>query len=211
MKPHQYEEERRGAIDLVKWFFDYVQESKPDSWSMEQVNHKSIRQQLAALKAQHPLSFDWVVVDAADFGVPQHRRRIIAGSPYLIANIRSVSLKRKRAVSDVIPEPPRHFIRNSLYSRPDDKTQEYKPVSLNDQIRSVKEPCYTILATGHKKWCDENGIVLRHLTGAEGALIQSFPPDYKLPWNSGISLIGVGNALPPLLAKAFMTPTWKPS
>ena len=80
-------------------------------------------------------------------------------------------------------------------------------VPLKDQIRSVDEPSYTILATGHKRWADEKGEVLRHLTGAEGALIQSFPPDYMLPWSPTVSLVGVGNALPPNLARVLMSPT----
>jgi site-specific DNA-cytosine methylase len=116
---------------------------------MEQVNHKAVREQLEELKRRHPLMFDWMVVDAVDYQVPQHRKRIIAGSPFLIASLRSsVSRKRKLCVRDVIPDPPRPFIRNSLYSRPDEKTHELKEVPLKDQIRTVDKPCYTILSTG---------------------------------------------------------------
>jgi DNA (cytosine-5)-methyltransferase 1 len=149
MQPHQYAEDRKHAVDLVAWFFSLVKSSKPTSWSMEQVNHKAVRAQLEELKRRHPLMFDWVVVDAVDYQVPQHRKRIIAGSPFLIASLRSsVSRKRKLCVRDVIPDPPRPFIRNSLYSRPDEKTHELKEVPLKDQIRTVDKPCYTILSTG---------------------------------------------------------------
>jgi DNA (cytosine-5)-methyltransferase 1 len=156
MQPHQYAEDRKHAVDLVAWFFSLVKSSKPTSWSMEQVNHKAVREQLEDLKRKHPLVFDWTVVDAVDYEVAQHRKRIIAGSPFLIANLRSSkSRKRKLCVRDVIPDPPRPFIRNSLYSRPDEKTQELKEVPLKDQIRTVDEPCYTILSTGYAP-CDSS-------------------------------------------------------
>lgn len=212
MKPHQYAHERREAIDLVAWYFDLVQRKRPTSWSMEQVNHAAIRERLTRLKAERPLLFDWVVVDAVDHGVPQNRKRIVAGSPSVISNLRHPSKqKRKRCVLDVIPDPPTKFVRNCLYSRPDQKTKEYVEVPLEDKIRSVEKPCYTVLATGHKRWSDAEGNVLRHLTGEEAALIQSFPPDYRLPSSRVASLIGVGNALPPLLAKSFMRPTSRPA
>jgi DNA (cytosine-5)-methyltransferase 1 len=207
MVPHQRAAEQKEAIDLVAWFLELVLAKQPSSWSFEQVNHEDVRAQLEKLRRRHPRLVDWIVVDAVDFGVPQNRRRVIAGSPFLIANLRSPALKRKRCVRDVMPDPPREFIRNNLYSRPDDKTHEYYAVPLKDQLRSVDEPSYTILATGHKRWSDAHGNVLRHLTAAEGALIQSFPPGYPLPWDPFIALIGVGNAVPPLLAKALMTPT----
>ena len=207
MQPHQYAHERRDAVDLVEWYLELVRQKRPTSWTMEQVNHAAVRDRLDAFKRKNPLLFDWTVANAVDHGVPQQRKRIIAGSPFIIANLRSMPKgKRKRSVRDVIPNPPRPFIRNNLYSRPDEHTQENIPVPVKDQMRSVDEPCYTILAAGHKRWSDENGEVLRHMTAREGSLIQSFPPDYCLPWSSMVSLVGVGNALPPLLAKAFMQP-----
>jgi len=149
MQPLQYQEERKKAIDLVEWFFSLVKEKCPTSWSMEQVNHRAVRSQLEELKRKHPTLFDWMVVDAVNYEVPQHRKRIIAGSPFLIANLRSFNhKKRKLCVRDVIPDPPRPFIRNNLYSRPDEHTRELVSVPLKDQIRSVDEPSYTILATG---------------------------------------------------------------
>jgi DNA (cytosine-5)-methyltransferase 1 len=208
MQPLQYKTDQDNAIDLVAWFFSLVKEKKPTSWSFEQVNHKAIRAQLETLKAKHPLIFDWMVVDVVNFEVPQHRKRIIAATPSIIDHLRSFkSGKHKQCVLDVIPYPPRQFIKNSLYSRPHEKTRERVDVPLKDKIRSVDRPSYTILASGHKKWADEHGTVLRHLTGAEGALIQSFPADYKLPWSKTRSLIGVGNALPPQLAKVMMKPS----
>jgi len=209
MQPLQDAAERRDAVDLVLWYFALVLRERPTSWSFEQVNYVAIRDKLAELKRTHPMLVDWDVVDAVDYGVPQNRRRIIAGSPFLIDNLRHARGGRHgaRCVRDVIPNPPRPFIRNNLYSRPDRRTGESMAVPFRDQMRSVDEPSYTILATGHKRWADADGNVLRHLTGKEGALLQSFPPDYTLPARPFACLVGVGNALPPLLTRALMRPT----
>lgn len=148
MSPMQYHSDRAQAIDLVQWSLDLVVERRPSSWSFEQVNSKHVREKLDAMKKRHPAICDWAVIDAADVGVPQHRRRIIAGSPFLIHQIRTHRQRPRRCVLDVIPNPPRPFIRNSLYSRPDPHTHERVKVPLKDQRRPVTEPCYTILSTG---------------------------------------------------------------
>lgn len=207
MQPLQDPRVRGQAKDLVSWFLELAESSKASSWSMEQVNNKFVRDTLSEMKLRSPLKVDWIVVDAVNFEVPQHRKRIIAGSPFLIANLRSFkSKKRKLCIRDVIPRPPSEFVKNSLYSRPDYRTGELQPVPLKDQLRSVDKPSYTILSTGHKKWCDSEGNVLRHVRGHEAAAIQTFPPDYKLPWCNVEALAGVGNAVPPRLAEILMQP-----
>jgi DNA (cytosine-5)-methyltransferase 1 len=197
--------ERREAADLVGWVFQLVKDAAPTSWSLEQVNHEKVRAQLTALKSKHPMLFDWDVFDAAHAGVPQHRKRIVAGSPWLIANLRALDFGAPvRCVRDVIPNPPRPFIRNNLYWRPDEKTGAHKRVPLHETMRSVDEPCWTVLAAGHARWADAEGNILRHLTGAEKALIQGFPHGYALPENLTLCKVGVGNALPPPLARELM-------
>ena len=210
MQPLQFADDRKLAVDMVEWFLQLALASTCTSWTMEQVGHSKIVKRLEELKKKHPLKVDFVVVDAVNFEVPQHRRRLIAGSPFLIANLRSFrSKKRKLCVRDVFPTPPRNFIRNSLYSRPDPLTKESVAVPLKDKIRSVDKPCFTILATGHAKWADQEGVVLRHLKGHEKALLQTIPADYILPSNKMLVLVGVGNAVPPRLVEILMAPTTK--
>lgn len=206
MQPMQFAKDREDAIDMVEWYLQFSLSSNCTSWTMEQVAHRRVINRLVELKKKHPLKVDFTVVDAVNFEVPQHRRRLIAGSPFVIANLRFFrSKKRKLCVRDVFPDPPREFIRNSLYSRPDPLTKENVAVPLKDQIRSVDKPCFTILATGHTKWSDKDGVVLRHLKGHEKALIQTFPDNYQLPWSKELVLVGVGNAVPPRLAEILMT------
>lgn len=208
MQPIQPQDEREHAIDLVAWFLNLALTAGATSWTMEQVAHKAVISQLEELKRRHPLKADWLCVDAVNYEVPQRRRRVIAGSPFLIANLRFFrSKKRKLTVRDVLPNPPCEFLRNSLYSRPDPSTGEKVEVALQDKLRSVDKASFTILATGHLKWATSDGTVLRHLKGAEKALIQTFPVDYALPKSNMDSLVGVGNAVPPRLAQILMTPT----
>lgn len=209
MQPKRPEAVREEAADLVRWYLNLAIGSSATSWSFEQVNQGRVREILDGLKRKHPLKVDWVVADAVDYGVPQHRRRIIAGSPFLIANLRMHKCKRKRCVRDVFPKAPMPFIRNALYSRPDRETGELVAVPLQDQIRSIDKPCFTILATGHCKWADGEGNVLRFVTGYERSLIQSFPTNYKLPRNKERIMLGVGNAVAPSLAAVLMRPTTK--
>jgi DNA (cytosine-5)-methyltransferase 1 len=197
------------AVGLVEWFLNLVDRLRPNSWSFEQVNNKAVRHILADMQRRRPLLCDWDHFDAADFGVPQHRKRIIAGTPWLIQNLREsrCASSEWRGVSAVIHNPPRPFIRNSLYSRPDPATGEKKCVRLDEQLRSVDVPAFTMLASGHAKWCDQDGTVLRHLFASEKALIQSFPSTYTLPSAKTVAKMGVGNAVPPALAEVLMQPT----
>jgi len=201
--------EREEAMGLVDWFLSLALSSGSSSWTMEQVAHKAVIEHLDDLKRRHPLKADWIVVDATDYEVPQHRKRIIAGSPFLIANLRFFrsSRKRKLCIRDAIPDPPREFVRNALYKRLDPQTGENVDVPLRNKLRSVDKPSFTILATGHIKWADKDANVLRLLTARERSLLQSFPSDYVLPRRSADALVGVGNAVPPRLAQILMSPT----
>ena len=61
---------REHGMKLVNHYLWLVKKSKPDSWSMEQV--KNVRKYL-------PPGIDHVMIQAADFGVPQTRVRCYAG------------------------------------------------------------------------------------------------------------------------------------
>jgi DNA (cytosine-5)-methyltransferase 1 len=74
---NQLSRDRAEGLRLVAWYLDLVATSKPDSWSMEQVNHPAVRELLAARGVA------FVVIDAANFDVPPtpppHHRRRLAG------------------------------------------------------------------------------------------------------------------------------------
>lgn len=198
-----------GGFLLVEWFLDFAQRCGCATWSMEQVSNPDVHALLARRKRRQPLKFDFELVDAVEFGVPQHRRRLLAGPPALLASLRErreVRPERWRCVQDAIPRPPAPFLRNCLYRRPDPATGELVDVPLEHRIRSVSKPAYTMLAYGHRRWCDERGTAVSPLTASQAALLQTFPSTYLLPRRKTDAKEGVGNAVPPLLAKALLLP-----
>jgi DNA (cytosine-5)-methyltransferase 1 len=207
MKNEKNENEIKRALNLVSWFLDLATTCGATSWSMEQVVHKDVIHELEIRKRKHPLKFDFECIDAVDYNVPQHRKRVIAAPPFLIANLRfhPGNKKKRLSVRDVIPKAPRQYLRNTLYNRPDPKTGKSVRVLLKDKIRCIDKPSYTILATGHIKWADAEGKVFRYVLAKERALIQTFPLNYILPKRETLARIGVGNAVPPQLAKILMT------
>ena len=65
---------RRDAeegMPLVLWYLDLVERCEPDSWSMENV---------VPVRKRLPEGTPAVILNSADFGVPQTRRRCFAGS-----------------------------------------------------------------------------------------------------------------------------------
>ena len=66
------------GLKLVRYYLDVVHRLEPRSWSMEQVNHPAVKE---LLKER---GLPYTVVNAIDFGVPQHRVRLIAGSRTIV-------------------------------------------------------------------------------------------------------------------------------
>lgn len=63
------------GMRLVNWFLALVAYMKPDSWSMENV---------VPVAKRLPDGIPYVELNAADFGVPQMRKRIFAGSGWSV-------------------------------------------------------------------------------------------------------------------------------
>ena len=198
------EREVDSSLELVRWFLKTALASTASSWSMEQVANNRVVTDLNALKKKHPLKVDWVVVDASNYDVPQHRKRLVAGSPFLISKIRFFQKKRKFCVRDALPNAPTEYIRGGLYKRPDQKTGKLVTVLPKDTVRPIFKASYTVCASGHLTWADVNGNRLRPLTCRERAALQTFPTNYTLPPKTRVALIGIGNAVPPRLAEILM-------
>lgn len=62
------------GMKLVNWFLDLVDYMKPDSWSMENV---------VPVGKRLPDHVKWSVLNSADFGVPQTRKRVFAGEGWV--------------------------------------------------------------------------------------------------------------------------------
>jgi hypothetical protein len=111
------------------------------SWSMEEVAVPGVRNLLAEYKVQHPSRVDFGVFDAASFGSPQTRQRLIAGSPALIRKLSETPEARRVCVREAFEHvgmtPCAGFLKNNTTNK--------------DNVactRSIEECAFTVCA-GH--------------------------------------------------------------
>jgi site-specific DNA-cytosine methylase len=191
------------AVSLVKWFVQLAVRKSPARWSMEQVGHPRIREILDKMRRSNRF-IDYVVVDFAELQVPQHRRRLIAGPPWLIDNIRAF-----RSVGRYVPlgravasmPPGVKYIRNSLVNKtlPGGGTGGKLPK--RKSMRRVTRPSFTVVTTIALRWYGRDKRVVRSMRIAELLIVQGYPAWYTFPATVHKSdrLRGVGNSIPPMV------------
>jgi DNA (cytosine-5)-methyltransferase 1 len=194
--------QRQDAISLVEWYLTLVEMHGPASWSMEQVATPVTIELLEKRRRRMPKVFAYAVVNLAHYGVPQDRRRLIAGTPSLVERF----LKRVSppySVAGAIPDSPSQFIMNSTTNTP--CNSGFRRLRPEEHMRSVDRPSYTVLACNPLKWVEEDGTIMRKMTECEAAILQTFPVSYYLGGASVSSRRrGVGNALPPEAARRMV-------
>jgi len=140
---------------------------------------------------------DWWLLDAAGFGVPQHRRRV-----FIVAGPRPVA-------------PPQATHGPGMFTKP------YTPASAalpalqghllwgagltgrGGALRSSR-PAPTVKGRGNLCISGADHVFVRNLSPAECAKLQDFPDDY--PWQGNKTQIyrQIGNAVPPTLARVVV-------
>ena len=217
---------REDGMKLVNHYLWLVKQSKPDSWSMEQV--KNVRKYL-------PDGIDHVMIQAADFGVPQTRVRCYAGEGWTA----TTTHHRWEWVSvlDALPhlkdELQGYAVPKSMSkgrwresispSEPYPTITRYSPLQLQLKLEAtggnanrksdscLTVPSKTICGGGNQVGPrifnhSEKPFKVRSLTIEETATLQSFPSTYsfekgrlqKSRWTM------IGNAVPPLVMKAIL-------
>mgnify|MGYP003311871676 FL=1 len=184
------------------------------TWSFEQVPSKRIIALVERAKRQHPGRVGYAVVDFVDLGLPQSRKRLIAGSPHLIAKLeRNINPLRRTPIASVIAAPRGTHVRNGCYSKSCkqyalSKRKGRKRSGWGEHLRSIHEPCFTVLANRGLNWITRTatGIKKKHprLSTREYAALQSFPHDYKWAKGANLGMKQVGNSVPPLVASLLM-------
>lgn len=159
-----------------------------------------------------------VILDAARFGVPQERRRLIVVGrldkwPIVPAptHTRRSAISARQAIAPLLGEPdpdglPKYLAH--LATAPDKLINGSNRSTQSDgsrkiMWRSYDQPSFTVLAGSNyrnKLWASGKAYTLRT---AQLAALQSFPSTWRWPegYNDGKRL--VGNAVPPLLAFAI--------
>jgi len=206
------------GLSLVNWYLDFVERIAPTTWSMEQVDVKQVRDTLDSRKRKQGWLYDFRTFQFADFGVPQTRKRLIAGTPWMIgrlANDESLRVSKFATIRDAVPFPPEGamYVRSNWHRKADQTLTEeaadgrFINADAESRCRILDEACWTCMSGHALAWWDSKFELVRCLNIEETMAMQTFRPDFKFPPKTKESdkLRGIGNAVPPLFAKVFMS------
>jgi len=217
--------DRRTGMVLVAWFLDLVATLPCTSWSMEQVVQEDVLDELRERRRARPDRYDFEVVLMSQYGVPQDRKRVIAGTPWLISRLRDrAEPLLVRRVIDALPKPPPGSVgikgRRTTVGREQCKSwakafqlpKNVIPREMRMKRGGLRRPAPTVIAGAPHRWCDAGGNTTRCLTIPEHAILQTFGSAYRLSCPYGEALRLVGNAIPPLfvehLLAGYRVPEW---
>ena len=190
------EVEVQGGMEMVRFSLDLVVEKGYANWSLENVGTTQTKALLEEYVSQYPDLIAYTILDAADYGVPQNRVRLIAANPATIQLIRQQPVQRvtvAAAFANAGRTLPATHLKSNTCNR------DGSPC-----IRSVEEQAFTVTASHPLTWCDRDGSTVRCLTPAECALLQGFPSSWRLPAGSRLGIRAAGNAIPPPLSATIV-------
>ena len=151
-------------------------------------------------------------VDCFRLGVPQHRKRLIAGTPRLIRKLR-MRRTRPRVVKDVIPNPrgthtrPNATGASARIDKAGARTLKGYRYADDDLCRPLDQAAPTVTAKHGVHWATPGSNTRPfQMSPKELLLLQTFPVDYKLSRSKTLSVRGVGNAVPPKLMRELLRP-----
>lgn len=192
------------AVALTAWFLDVVRETAPASWSMEQVRAGVVARLLEERRVPHAV-LDFAVA----FGLPQTRRRVIAGPEWLVSEV---------AASRAAPVFPAAVLTGGL-SLPDgaliQSAVNYTPVRPGGGLRRIlpgewakrpdRDPAPTVTKSPHRLVV--GGEFAGSLTPEQCMALQGFPRGYRMVRaDTGRAASNryllVGNAVPPPVGAA---------
>ena len=203
-------------LSLVEWFLNLALSCSCYSWSMEEVPSKHILNLVEALRLAHPKKVAYSVFNFDELGVPQTRRRLIAGSPHLLERLmRAREEVPRRSIRSVIPQPRGTHIRNGLkwikkrkrHYKTKGAGYVYTKAEWTDGCQPVDGPAPTVVQ-GALWWIrvTRDGTVdRRRLNKAEYAALQCFPADYAFPEDWFSARKQIANAVPPPVAQLLLS------
>lgn len=200
------DEKREHGLSMVRWYLDFALASSATTWTLEQVGTRPVVALLESYLAQnspHRTRLAYRVFNCSKFGVPQKRKRLIAGSPEIIARLEKIA-PWSQTIADVIKHPRGTHVRNQCANLRSKFTPEgekyYIKAGPDDLCAPITGPAHTVLAFGPLRWATpRTNTPLVTLNVEESARLQTFPEGYLLHPVRTHANRGVGNALPPLL------------
>jgi DNA (cytosine-5)-methyltransferase 1 len=214
-------DQHRGG--LFREFSRLVRETEPKGFLLENVpglleldGGKAVEAMIGDLEGLGYLVSEPAILDAADFGVPQFRRRVFVMGA---RNVRPILPERNRGQSHLRPHlsvahalagmsqhlpnhAPRKHASSSIARYRKLAVGEREKLGRVDRLDPLK-PSKTVIAGG------SNGggrshlhpYIARTLTVRECARLQTFPDSFVFSGSSARQFTQVGNAIPPLLAE----------
>lgn len=202
--------DRAQAEAVLRWFLRFAGASGARSWSMENVASASCVAAARAHVAASGGAADCDVFDFSLFGVPQTRKRLIAGSRALVRRLRELCASPlRRSVADVLARPKGTHVRSGkswLKMRARDGGGfAYERASPGDHCRPISEPAPTV-TTSSTCWATPEGrrAVRFRFSVAELAALQTFPADYRWPARRGEAFRQIANAVPCAFAQRLL-------
>ena len=122
---------------------------------------------LDEMVSKNPSRLAYHTFEVADFGVPQIRKRVIAGRPEMIARLKAMPVHDRVSVADAFGDKlASDYFKNTTLSRDS---------GLSRCVRTVREPAFTICGSRSLSWCDKQGKTVRVMRPWELAILQSLP------------------------------------
>jgi len=213
------------GMPLVLWYLDLVKRCEPDSWSMENVVpvRKKLREGIPS-----------VVLNSADFGVPQTRRRCYAGEGWAArpSHAKEEWVSVIEALPDLAGElvgyaPAPSMVKHFASRTPDGPyptVTSQSPGQLKIMVNTAgcgdstskggvtrDSPIDSPMKTLHNNTpslrdTTDKPVKIRSLTLPETLVLQGFNPDYDLSAARTMKSrwTMVGNAVPPPVAEAVI-------
>jgi DNA (cytosine-5)-methyltransferase 1 len=213
------------GMGMIHHFLDLVDAIQPDSWSMENV---------VPMRKRLPEGTPSVILNSADYGVSQTRRRCIAGEGW--EAIPTHSKDEWRSVLDALPHLAEELIglvpapsmtkqyENASIKKPFPTVTSSSPRQLKIMLEatgsnakrtadsSIDEPSKTICGSGNQVGPrifdhSDTPVKIRSLTVQETATLQGFPAtfEWELPGLRKKDIwTAIGNAVCPPVAEAII-------
>ena len=177
LSPAKYnatENDIEAGVGMLGWALDLILERGDHSWSLENVSTPVTRKLLADYKSRCPVKVDFASLDAADFGAPQTRTRLIAGPPQLIKLLQQMPSARRVSVREAFAahgaEPASEAFKNQTRNR------DGTPC-----VRTIEELSFTVCASHPLTWASRDGKTVRVMNTKESAILMGFTHSWRLP------------------------------
>ena len=195
-------------------FFRLALDIRPSLILMEEVpdvaRHAGLMDGIRVLAEERGYVVDWAVLNAADHGVAQTRRRLfVAAYPYGFSAPALFDIPKaveRVPLSRVLP-PPDESQEVTTYAA--EMIRERRSYNwhngYNELDESGQAPALTTQFNQPGCWPSRrSGARYYHVSDADAAAIQSLPQDVKLPEKRLARRKALGNAVPPKMAAAVL-------